>query len=188
MKLILIRHGKTLANERRLYCGSTDIALSEQGRRELEMIRSSARIPDISGMRVLTSGMRRCEETLQLLFGDIAHEIEPGFREMDFGIFEMHSYEELKHDAAYLKWIDGDNESNPVPEGESGVRLRERVLCGLERLKNDGQDTLLITHGGVIAVIMAFLFPKENKNRYEWQPHCGEGYVIELSDSGAAFL
>ena len=29
MKIYLIRHGKTEANERRLYCGSTDIALSD---------------------------------------------------------------------------------------------------------------------------------------------------------------
>ena len=27
MTIYLIRHGKTLANERRLYCGSTDIGL-----------------------------------------------------------------------------------------------------------------------------------------------------------------
>ena len=36
MTIYLIRHGKTLANERRLYCGSTELSLSEQGREELK--------------------------------------------------------------------------------------------------------------------------------------------------------
>jgi len=35
MKLILIRHGKTEANEKHLYCGSTDIPLSDGGKAEL---------------------------------------------------------------------------------------------------------------------------------------------------------
>ena len=30
--ICLIRHGKTEANERHLYCGSTDLSLSEKGR------------------------------------------------------------------------------------------------------------------------------------------------------------
>ena len=38
MTIYLIRHGKTLANERKLYCGSTDLSLSEQGREELNRI------------------------------------------------------------------------------------------------------------------------------------------------------
>ena len=34
MRIYLIRHGKTEANERRLYCGSTDLPLSRQGAAE----------------------------------------------------------------------------------------------------------------------------------------------------------
>ena len=39
MTIYLIRHGKTKANERRLYCGSTDLPLSLVGREELSRIR-----------------------------------------------------------------------------------------------------------------------------------------------------
>ena len=35
MKLILLRHGITEANEKRLYCGATDIGLSETGKAAL---------------------------------------------------------------------------------------------------------------------------------------------------------
>ena len=39
MTVYLIRHGKTEANEKRLYCGSADLSLSEQGREELQKMR-----------------------------------------------------------------------------------------------------------------------------------------------------
>ena len=76
MKILLIRHGKTVANEKHLYCGSTDLPLSEQGRRELAGKKLSA--PE--NCRYYSSGMRRADETLELLFPVVEYEREPGFR------------------------------------------------------------------------------------------------------------
>ena len=179
MKLILLRHGVTEANEKRLYCGATDIGLSGEGKRALLLRKRETAYPEIAGMRVVTSGMRRCEETLTLLYGDVPHEADPAFREMDFGAFEMRSYEEMKTDPAYLAWITGDNEKNVAPGGESGEIMTRRVLIGLDRLLAENRDTLLIAHGGVIAAIMSYLFPGENKNRWEWQPVPGGGYAVD---------
>ena len=181
MKLILLRHGVTEANEKRLYCGATDPGLSDAGKEALLRQKGEIAYPDVTGMRVVTSGMKRCEETLQILYGDVTHETDDAFREMDFGAFEMHSYEELKSDASYLAWITGDNEANVAPGGESGDQMTRRVIRGLDRLTAENRDTLLVTHGGVIAVIMAHLFPAERKNRYEWQPVPGGGYLIDCS-------
>ena len=38
-EIYLIRHGSTEANERHLYCGASDLPLSERGRRELEVLK-----------------------------------------------------------------------------------------------------------------------------------------------------
>ena len=181
MKLILIRHGLTMANEKRLYCGSTDIGLSEAGIAQLTAQKAEVNYPDIAGMRVVTSGKKRCEETLAIIYGDIDHTRDERFAEMDFGVFEMHSYEELKDRPDYIEWITGDNESNIVPAGESGVIMQKRVLAALNELISANRDAVVITHGGVISAVMAQLFPAENKNRYEWQPGPGRGYLIELS-------
>ena len=182
MKLILIRHGKTGANEKHLYCGSTDIPLSDGGRTELLQKKETTAYPNITGYHILTSGMKRCEETLPILYGNIPNETDAAFREMDFGAFEMRSYEEMKNDPDYIAWISGDNESNVTPGGESGNIMTARVIDGLQRLIGDGRDTLLVTHGGVIAAIMAYLFASESRNRYEWQPKPGGGYVIDITD------
>ena len=170
MRLFLIRHGKTEANEKRLYCGSTDLPLSEKGREELQRISYH-----IQNVRFLTSGMKRTNETLQILFGNVPYEVEPRFREVDFGDFEMRGYADLKDNPAYQHWCTGDNEANVPPRGESGCQMKTRVLEAFSELR---EDTVLICHGGVIAAIMAELFPEANMTRYQWQPANGYGYVI----------
>lgn len=171
MRIYLIRHGLTVANEQHLYCGSTDLPLSHAGAQELETLRYN-----IKNVRFLTSGMKRTNETLKLLFGAVPFQEDPRFREVDFGDFEMRSYEELKDLPEYQAWLTGDNEKNIPPQGESGEQMKVRVLAAFRTLR---EDTVLITHGGVIAGIMAELFPEEGKSRYQWQPGNGRGYLIE---------
>lgn len=173
MSIYLIRHGKTEANEKRLYCGSTDLSLSAAGREELLGMRY-----DITPARFVTSGMKRTEETLRILFGNVSFSVDSRFREVDFGDFEMKSYEMLKDDPAYQTWLTGDNESNIPPNGESGAQMTRRVL---EALREIPDGTALVTHGGVIAAIMANMFPQEGKHRYQWQPQNGRGYEISGS-------
>ena len=171
MSIYLIRHGKTEANEKWLYCGSTDLPLSEAGREELAGIRY-----EIENVRFLTSGMKRTNETLKLLFGDVPFAEDPRFREVDFGIFEMCSYYEIKDTPEFQAWVTGDNEANVPPGGESGAQMKHRVL---EAFADIREDTVLICHGGVIAALMEHLFPEERKSRYEWQPKNGRGYCLK---------
>ncbi len=168
--IYLIRHGKTEANEKHLYCGSTDLSLSQAGKVELQALSY-----DVGDAAFITSGMKRTEETLQILFGDVAHSQNPAFREVDFGSFEMHSYEELKNNPEYIAWITGDNDANIPLGGESGNQMKGRVLAAFTQVED---NTVIITHGGVIAAIMEHLFPEEGKNRYQWQPKPGHGYAI----------
>lgn len=188
MKLILIRHGMTEANERHLYCGSSDISLSSSGKENLKMIKESGIYPGISGMRVVTSGMKRSNETLLELYGNISYETDPGFREIDFGVFEMKSYEELKDNPLYIRWIEGDNEKNIIPGGESGEIFKNRVFKSLDYVIHNETDTVIITHGGVISVIMNHLFAQENKNRYQWQPSFGRGYIVFFDSTTYSLL
>lgn len=174
-RIYLLRHGRTAANERKLYCGSTDLSLSKGGAEALKTLRYQ--IPEDA--KYFVSGMKRTIETLHYLFGDVPFHTDARFREIDFGIFEMKSYEELKNDEAYLRWITGDCENNVPPKGESGAAMKRRVLEAFNELKEVRETVVLISHGGVIAAIMEELFPEEGKNRYEWQPSYGGGYLLE---------
>ncbi|MCR5809904.1 MAG: bifunctional adenosylcobinamide kinase/adenosylcobinamide-phosphate guanylyltransferase [Lachnospiraceae bacterium] len=181
--ILLLRHGRTKANEEHLYCGSTDWPLSEEGSKCLTQ---KSGIYGTGWESFYTSGLIRTKETLELLFGEQETVIEePDLREMDFGDFEGKSYEMLKDDQAYREWISGDNERNICPGGESGEQMRIRVRRALDRiLQNDpAKRIVIVTHGGPIAAIMQQLFPEKNLNRYEWQPECGEGYLLRITGS-----
>ncbi len=181
MTIYLIRHGTTAANEQHLYCGSSDLPLSPNGRQALQ------RHTAPKNVRFMTSGMKRTNETLHLLFGNVAYETESRLREIDFGRFEMQSYATLRTQPDYQAWITGDNEHNVPPGGESGAQMAQRVLAALEELLSDGQDTVVVTHGGVIAAIMSQLFPDSGKNRYAWQPTPGSGYCVTIENGSRRY-
>ncbi|MGM9669687.1 MAG: histidine phosphatase family protein [Faecousia sp.] len=174
MRLLLIRHGITEANARRLYCGSTDLPLLPAGEAALEG-KAYPLLP-----RLVTSGMKRADQTMERLFPGAPYERIPALEEIHFGAFEMKSYRELKDDPAYQQWISGDNGKNRCPGGESGEEAQRRAMAALYRLIADGVDTAVVTHGGIIAGAMAQWFPGEGKNRYEWQPAPGNGYLITV--------
>ena len=177
MKIYLIRHGQTEANLHHLYCGSTDLPLSEAGREALNGIRYPK--PDVADY--ITSGMGRCNETMELLFHPESMEVCPDLREIDFGVFEMRGYGELKDDPDYQAWISGDNMANTPPNGESGLDMTRRVMAAFREILRRGKDAVIVTHGGVIAAIMAESFTGENRNRYQWQPAPGCGYLLTFT-------
>lgn len=183
MKLYLIRHGQTEANLRHLYCGSTDLPLSDAGREAL----LSIRYPKPEKADYITSGMRRCNETMDLLFHPESVVVCPDLREIDFGIFEMRGYDELKDDPAYQTWISGDNMTNTPPGGESGLDMTCRVMAAFREILLRGKNAVIVTHGGVIAAIMAECFSGENRNRYQWQPAPGCGYLLTCVSGELAY-
>ena len=176
--IVLLRHGRTEANERRVYCGSSDLPLSEGGREELIRRRKAGAYPDIVGFRVYTSPLRRTEETLECLYGNVAYTVCPELRESDFGVFELRGFEEMKDDADYIAWCSGDNWRNVPPGGESGETMARRVTECFTRLRRQSGDLLLVTHGGPVAAIMCLLFPQEDRPFYRWLPKNGGGYII----------
>ena len=95
-RIHLIRHGATVANLNNLYCGKSDLPLCPEGEKELRKMLAKGGYPKAEGCRIITSGMQRTQQTLKILYGDVAHETDPAFREMDFGAFELQSYEQLK--------------------------------------------------------------------------------------------
>lgn len=225
--LYLFRHGETLANEKRLYYGATDIPLSERGREALKekleksekskaLGKTESTYPDLSDSKIYTSGMKRAEETLSILYPEIANQEkvtdgeneifpkiirESGFREMNFGDFEMKDFETLSRCAEFLTWMKNESENfgqNPCPNGESGAEMNERVLASLKKMLenaitredfsktnehssvNRSVSIALFAHAGTISLIMRHFFPNEKKNFYEWTPDFGEGYKIVL--------
>ncbi len=176
--LYLIRHGATVANTQNLCCGKSDLPLCPEGEKELRKLMAKGGYPSVEGKRLITSGMQRTVQTAAVLFPGVESESEPAFREIDFGDFELQSYQQLKEREDYQQWLEGDNARNRCPGGESGEDVANRVRPALDALIKDGRDAVLVTHGGVIATIMTDLYPQSNLSRYEWQGEPGHGWAV----------
>ena len=175
--LYLLRHSLTEANERRLYCGATDLPLSPAGRALALSRRVALALPACD--LCATSGMRRADETLGLLTGRVPDTTLPDLREMDFGAFEMRAYEALKGEQVYQRWIVDETGEVACPGGESRNGYRARVLSGGDRLlRMEWQLALLVVHGGSVAALMAHWFPDEPRGFYDWQPSPCGGWTV----------
>lgn len=175
MILHLIRHGKTAANEKGLYCGFTDLPLSPGGIGELRSLKEKIAYP--RGDIYICGTLGRTIETLDVLYTRQPDMVIEEFNEMNFGQFEMKSHAELKDNPDYLAWI-RDIEKARCPNGEGQNNFLKRIQKGLAKLvKIQAKHLVLITHGGVIATIMEEFLPKQN-SFYHWLPGCGRGWSL----------
>lgn len=149
--LLLVRHGTTRWNREKRYLGHTDIPLDPGGRDELAPL--ARELAGKAFHRVYCSDLARCRETLAIIspaHADTAM-YDPRLREMDFGAWEGHTYEQLQHESLYRQWIDSPQQVTP-PGGESWADFAGRVdgfigsllkeveeaCCRLAEAQNDG--------------------------------------------------
>ena len=178
-----------------MYYGSTDVSLSERGKHLLEKQREEGLYPISETAQFYTTGMLSSEQTLRIVYGDREHGVIEDLRELDFGEFEMHTYEELNSVPEYQKWITAEDSGKAPPGGESIDSFTERIRRGFDeltirnelymlKLRNQRKEamTICICHGGVISGIMDYIWPGEYKNFFEWIPDPGHGYVLLVED------
>lgn len=193
--ICLIRHGLTEGNLRRLYYGASDIPLSGKGEEELIKLAAAGTYPAAEMADFYTTGMIRTEQTLKLIYGEQEHQVMPLLREIDFGMFEMKSYDEMKDDPVYQKWISDKSGTLPPPGGESIRQFTARVREGYEELKkrhalkvlsmrHSGMEawSVVICHGGPVSAVLETVFPGEKDNFYQWIPDPGHGYILRMED------
>lgn len=164
--ITLIRHGLTTYNEEKRYLGATDLPLSMRGKAALKPI-------DVcwDHRLFLSSDLRRCMETAELLFPGISIHPLSTLREMNFGEWEGKTYADLKHDPAYCKWLD-DPASVTPPCGESTHQFERRVESALSQIlslleESNVAHAVVVTHGGVIRQLLTQYAPVKKKF-FEW--------------------
>lgn len=196
LELLLIRHGATTGNAERRYIGqATDLSLSEHGRKELTDRRARGVYPPADAL--YSSPMSRCVETARLLYPMLVPTILPSLAELDFGAFEGKTYEQLKDDPAYRRWIDTQGLTAP-PGGESGQEFTGRLRGAMRQIADDAgkrkiSRAAVVTHGGCIMnLIVAFHSASHQGNTpvdmYDYQAVNGGGYRITVDTKTLSFL
>ncbi len=172
MNVILIRHGKTEGNINNRYIGITDEPLCDIGINEIK--KNTYPEADI----IISSPMLRCIQTSEFIYGKVDH-IEDDLKECDFGEFENKSYEELKDNVFYQRWIDSGGKM-AFPRGEGRKEFSKRCLNAFEKTirKFDSCKTIaFVVHGGTI---MAIAEKYLGGDFYDYQLKNGEYMILSL--------
>lgn len=175
MKIIFIRHGKTAGNLEKRYIGVTDEPLCDAGICELKSIS----YPDCD--IVISSPMKRCMQTAEIVYPDKKIIVADNLKECDFGDFEGRNYLELSENPDYQRWIDSGG-TIKFPNGENPSDFKKRCTSAFDKMVSEyGEDTVLafVVHGGTImSVLEKYAYPKGGY--YDFQVENAHGYLTEF--------
>lgn len=183
MIINFIRHGKTNGNLEKRYIGRTDESLCENGRAQL----SERKYPNCD--IVISSTMKRCLETAELIYPSKKIIAVNGLEECDFGDFEGKNYLELSGNPDYQKWIDSGGKL-PFPNGENTEDFKKRCIAAFEKTVRKYSDVGVISfvvHGGTImSVLEKYAVPK--KDYFDFQVKNGQGFITEFDNEKIKIL
>lgn len=149
-QLILVRHGETVQNVARIAQGWQDSELSENGRRQVELL--AKRIASYSPDAIYSSPLGRARTTAEEIakVTGLAVQTLDELREMNYGNWEGQSFLEVRRAdrAIYERWIESADE--PCPGGESHNDVRRRMEQAIARI--DAARPVVVTHGTAIRI------------------------------------
>ncbi len=161
----LLRHGEVEGGA--VYRGSTDDPLTDAGWQQMVTALEGKDYWDI----VISSPLQRCREFAELIAeeDDIDFDVDKSLQEVDFGLWEGLSPDEImKTEPDKLKaWWQAPTKITP-PEGEDFHEFQARVLKSLKAIveENKGNKILLVTHAGVIRVMLMYVLGMQDENMF----------------------
>jgi broad specificity phosphatase PhoE len=156
-ELLVVRHGESEGNARRLAQGRLPFPLTERGRAQARRV---AAVMGALGWRpghVVSSPLARCLETAGIIAAELGlgePVADEAFTEIDCGRATGRPFEELEreHPGFFHRPASACREMG----GESDEDLLGRVGRGLDGLPA-GASVLLVTHGAVFKGVLAHL-------------------------------
>lgn len=161
-RLILVRHGETDWNVRRLLQGASDIPLNDNGRAQARAAAPElARIVSVS--RIVASDLSRAQETARIFADAMGAEVvtDARWRERSYGVWEglAEDVREADHPEDHARWVSG---LEPNVEGyEFNATVRDRALAAIEDLDPTVDAHVVVSHGSTTRVVAGALLGME---------------------------
>ena len=173
-RVILVRHGRSMANAENIFAGHLDADLHEDGHLQAkltaEYIAENYKVD-----RVYSSDLKRAFFTAGHIADRLGLEVTPdkSFREIDAGEWDGKVFYDLPtlYPEDFAVWY--DDIGNAVCTGGESVRgLGERIMSALERvaLENEGKTVLVASHATPIrsAVTIVKYGDVSEMEKVEW--------------------
>lgn len=198
VRILLVRHGETVANVEGRWQGQTDSPLTERGRAQARELAGALTHEPLAA--IFSSDLGRAMATAH----EVAHahrlpvQPEPRLRELNVGQWAGRNRAEIQamHPEQWLLWAEQPAQAR-IPDGETLSTAQQRALAFFQDCMPayDGQTVLVVTHGAVGQAVLVHamgqsveaLWLKERLDncqisRLEWTPDAGL-VLVELSDT-----
>lgn len=160
-KLILVRHGETIWHADNRYSGSSDIPLTDRGRRQADRLAAWAATARLDA--VCSSPLTRARETAaaSARATGLKPRVDERLRELDFGQGEgrtMAEMEQLFPDA--IEAFRTDPVAHHLPGGEHPANAVARTVAALNDIRAQhptGGRVLVVMHTTVIRLALCHL-------------------------------
>lgn len=157
MELYLLRHGKSLANERQLVCGSSDYPLSQEGSEQAQKVCET--LKNIPFTHIYSSPLSRAVNTIAGLACTHKIRLEDELKELNTGDVSHITLSELwERDARFRQpWLSPDLR---YPGGETFREMIARITGWYrnnETRWSDDDRVLIAGHEGTLRSIYLYL-------------------------------
>ena len=157
--LFLARHGQSVSNAVRRFQGAQDVPLSELGCRQATALSRALRSRRVA--HVYASPLERARLTAEAVVAELGVPLTlvDDLRELSLGEWEGCTVEEIcaQPGNPYAQWV-RDPERHLPPGAEPLSAVQGRVLRAVGAITAghlDGDDVLVVAHGGVISAYLA---------------------------------
>jgi nicotinate-nucleotide--dimethylbenzimidazole phosphoribosyltransferase len=174
MTVRLVRHGATQWTGLR-YCGRTDLPLTAEGEAQAAAI--AQRLAGTLVRVVRSSPARRALDTARVVADALGVPVEVDERllEADFGAAEGLRPDELERAyPAVWRALEVGRRYVDWPEGEGAAFFRDRVRSAARDLARGPEETVIVSHGGVMRALAA-----ELDSELDASPGPGEMVAVE---------
>jgi probable phosphoglycerate mutase len=180
MKLVIIRHGETEENKRKIIQGHTSGTLTDKGQIEDAML--GELLSELKPHHIYTSDLGRALGTAKAVHKHhpgIDLKIEPLLRERAYGSAQGKTYGECG--------FDGVPEMAWTPEGgetlEDLLSRAEEFLRGLKSKHNQDETIFIVSHGLLIMALLSHILEKDFGDVNADLPKNSSAKLIELLDN-----
>jgi broad specificity phosphatase PhoE len=185
--VIIVRHGETDYNKKRLFQGRLQIRLNEKGKAQAVQLAKSLRQYKIT--RIYSSNLSRARETAEIINKSFSLPviIDARLDERDWGIWENQNRDEMLKQipASGNIWNEENLDTNPY-KGETTRNLMARCAQFLNYIveNNSAADVVLVvTHGGPMRMILGIIKGLHDEQYLRQEIENGQMLIIRYENS-----
>lgn len=192
IQLALLRHGEVQGGN--CYRGSTDDPLTDTGLNQMRTATQEYLAATQGWNQIISSPLKRCASFAREFAEQHALPVsyDNRLREIHFGDWEGRTAAELfEEDADALTQFWADPFTQPPPQGEPFEQFQSRVLEAWNSIvqKNSAmhneQRILLVTHGGVIRMLLCYLQQRPLSSLLDIEVKHGALYTVRSTVDAA---